>query len=98
MVVGAEWWCGAARGVCLITVIFFILGNAMYSLLTFFEQMGPFGTYYAMIASRFIVGISSGGVRSVLLLRCRIMKKIDTLNLYSFLMHFVESAKKVPYG
>lgn len=52
------------RGACLSTVAFFIFGNVMYSLLALFENMGSMGTYYAMIISRFIVGVSSGEVIS----------------------------------
>ncbi|KAG0728018.1 Major facilitator superfamily domain-containing protein 8 [Chionoecetes opilio] len=50
------------EGACLITVAFFILGNAMYSLLAVFEGLGSMATYYAMIISRFIVGVSSANV------------------------------------
>lgn len=53
---------GKIRGALFATVFCFILGNAMYSLLALFEDMGDMATYYAMIVSRFIVGMSSSNV------------------------------------
>ncbi|KAK7068027.1 Major facilitator superfamily domain-containing protein 8 [Halocaridina rubra] len=47
---------------CIVTVIFFILGNALYSILKVFDPLGDLGTYYGMIVSRFIVGLSSANV------------------------------------
>lgn len=59
MVLDVAWWLATDRGALFATVFCFILGNAMYSLLALFEDMGDMATYYAMIVSRFIVGMSS---------------------------------------
>ncbi|XP_042859303.1 major facilitator superfamily domain-containing protein 8-like, partial [Penaeus japonicus] len=53
---------GTIRWACISTVIVFILGNAMYSMLHLFQGIGYLSSFYAMIASRFIVGISSANV------------------------------------
>ncbi|XP_069951405.1 major facilitator superfamily domain-containing protein 8 isoform X2 [Cherax quadricarinatus] len=50
---------GSIRLPCLSSIVFFILGNIMYSLLSNFIKMGAKAPYYAMIVSRFIVGVSS---------------------------------------
>ncbi|ROT64313.1 putative major facilitator superfamily domain-containing protein 8 [Penaeus vannamei] len=47
---------------CITTVLVFILGNGMYSMLHLFQGMGYLSCFYAMIVSRFIVGISSANV------------------------------------
>lgn len=53
---------GGIRIPCMVTVVVFIIGNAMYSLLPAFNDMGDMASYYAMIGSRFIVGVSSANV------------------------------------
>lgn len=53
---------GSIRLACLSTVVMFIFGNIMYSLLALFNNMGEMAPYYAMIVSRFIVGVSSANV------------------------------------
>ncbi|XP_071529822.1 major facilitator superfamily domain-containing protein 8-like [Panulirus ornatus] len=53
---------GKIRGACLTTVFFFIVGNAMYALISAFQGLGDWACFYAMIISRFIVGVSSANV------------------------------------
>ncbi|XP_047495157.1 major facilitator superfamily domain-containing protein 8-like [Penaeus chinensis] len=53
---------GSIRWACITTVIVFILGNAMYSMLHLFQGLSYLSSFYAMIVSRFIVGISSANV------------------------------------
>ncbi|XP_068240919.1 major facilitator superfamily domain-containing protein 8-like [Palaemon carinicauda] len=53
---------GSVRIPCIVTVIVYILGNAMYSMLEGLNSLGPMASYYGMIVSRFIVGMSSANV------------------------------------
>lgn len=53
---------GSIRIPCIVTVIAYIFGNAMYSLLSALDGLGEMASYYGMIVSRLIVGISSANV------------------------------------
>ncbi|XP_064079304.1 major facilitator superfamily domain-containing protein 8-like isoform X2 [Macrobrachium nipponense] len=53
---------GSIRIPCIVTVMAYIFGNAMYSLLPALDGVGEMASYYGMIVSRLIVGISSANV------------------------------------
>ena len=75
---------GSFRTVCLAASTLFIMGNLLYSILSVFPSAN--GRYYALLASRFLTGASSGEI-SYSLFRCSIpyvdrMSKLPT-NLFA---------------
>ncbi|KAK8735028.1 hypothetical protein OTU49_005787 [Cherax quadricarinatus] len=50
---------GSIRAVSITSVVMFMVGNIMYALLAVFKNTGEMGPYYAMMVSRFILGVSS---------------------------------------
>ena len=78
---------GSFRTVCLAASALFIIGNLLYSILSVFPSAN--GRYYALLASRFLTGASSGEI-SYSLFRCSIpyVFQITYKSLCSKLIHW----------